>query len=158
MASEKELLDQAINVYLTGLKGIESFVSVPAHEYHLSFEQFLILQMIVEQPNIKLMDIAEQRQVTRSAVSRQLKVLFQQKYVKQRADPADRRRMFLIATVQGKEVATKIWDRVNQRFAKWLKIYGQDRAHQFLNMFEDFNRQIIQGEKSNDYHNCTRPR
>lgn len=102
MTHEDQLLDKAINIYLTGLKGIESFISEPASEYNLSFEQFLILRKIINHPNIKLMDIAEQRQVTRSAVSRQLKVLFQQKYVEQKADPADRRRMFLVATKKAK--------------------------------------------------------
>lgn len=101
------------------------------------------------------MDIAEQRQVTRSAVSRQLRVLFQQKYVEQKADPADRRRMFLVATSKGKDVETKIWQKINRRFAKWVQIYGEKRASQFLALFEDFNQQIIQGnirkkEREND--------
>lgn len=43
MTHEDQLLDKAINIYLTGLKGIESFISEPASEYNLSFEQFLIL-------------------------------------------------------------------------------------------------------------------
>lgn len=146
MATEDQLLDKAINIYLTGLKGLESFISEPASEYNLSFEQFLILRMIISHPNIKLMDIAKHRQVTRSAVSRQLKILFQQEYVEQKADPADRRRMFLVATVKGKQVETQIWQKINQRFSKWVRIYGKDRADQFLNLFEDFNQQIIQGK------------
>ncbi len=155
MANEDQLLDKAINIYLTGLKGLESFISEPASEYNLSFERFLILRTIINHPNIKLMDIAEQRQVTRSAVSRQLRVLFQQKYVEQKADPADRRRMFLVATSKGKDVETKIWQKINQRFAKWVQIYGERRASQFLALFEDFNQQIIQGnirkkEREND--------
>ncbi|MBB1080311.1 MarR family transcriptional regulator [Limosilactobacillus sp. STM2_1] len=155
MATEDQLLDKAINIYLTGLKGLESFISEPASEYNLSFEQFLILRMIISHPNIKLMDIAEQRQVTRSAVSRQLKILFRQAYVEQKADPADRRRMFLIATAKGVAVETKIWQKITQRFSKWVQIYGKDRADQFLTLFEDFNQQIIQGkirkrERDND--------
>lgn len=146
MTHEDQLLDKAINIYLTGLKGIESFISEPASEYNLSFEQFLILRKIINHPNIKLMDIVEQRQVTRSAVSRQLKVLFQQKYVEQKADPADRRRMFLVANKKGKDVESEIWQRINHRFANWVQIYGEDRADQFLILFEDFNQQIIQGK------------
>ena len=146
MAHEDQLLDKAINIYLTGLKGIESFISEPASEYNLSFEQFLILRKIINHPNIKLMDIAEQRQVTRSAVSRQLKVLFQQGYVEQKADPADRRRMFLVATKKGRDVERKIWQRINYRFANCVQIYGEERADQFLTLFEDFNQQIIQGK------------
>ena len=145
MAVEDELLDQAISIYLTGLKGLDTFISEPASEYELSFEQFLILRTITNQPKIKLMDIADQRQVTRSAVSRQLKVLLQHNYVNQEADPADRRRMFLVPTDTGKQVEAKIWQKINHRFSRWVKIYGEDRGREFLNLFEDFNKQIIQG-------------
>lgn len=147
MASDEQLLEKAINIYLTGLKGLESFISEPASEFKLSFEQFLILREIIQQPKIKLMDIAKQRQVTRSAVSRQLKILFQQNYVEQKADPADRRRMFLLATTTGKQVEEQIWLKIKRRFTKWVQIYGKDRANEFLALFEDFNQQIIQGKK-----------
>lgn len=148
MAAEDELLDQAINIYLTGLKGLDTFISEPASQYELSFEQFLILRTITKQPKIKLMDIAAQRQVTRSAVSRQLRILLQHDYVKQEADPADRRRMFLVATAEGQQVEAKIWQKINRRFSRWVKIYGEDRGREFLNLFDDFNKQIIQGKTS----------
>lgn len=146
MSAEDELLDQAINIYLTGLKGLDTFISEPASEYELSFEQFLILRTIINRPKIKLMDIAEERHVTRSAVSRQLKILLQHEYVKQEADPADRRRMFLIATESGRTVEEKIWKKINRRFSRWVQIYGEDRGRKFLKLFDDFNQQIIQGK------------
>lgn len=155
MATEEELLEKAINIYLTGLKGLESFISEPASEYELSFEQFLILKTIVEHPKIKLMDIAQQRQVTRSAVSRQLRTLLQHNYVQQEADPADRRRMFLVATADGQAAERKIWQNITQRFSNWVKIYGKERGDHFLNLFEDFNQQILQGTKGHQKERTT---
>ncbi|KRM29516.1 MULTISPECIES: MarR family transcriptional regulator [Limosilactobacillus] len=90
MAEDEHLLDQAIDLYLTGLKGLGSFISEPSAAFSLSFEQYLILRSIVHQPGVKLMDIAKERGVTRSAVSRQLKVLLTNHYVIQKKDPADR--------------------------------------------------------------------
>ena len=81
MVDDDKLLDQAVDVYLTGLKGLGNFISQPSAEYSLSFEQYMILRTISKQPGIKLMEIAEQRQVTRSAVSRQLRVLMANEYV-----------------------------------------------------------------------------
>ena len=34
---------------------------------------------------------------------------------------------------------------MNTQLANWVQIYGEDRADQFLTLFEDFNQQIIQG-------------
>ena len=68
MTHEDQLLDKAINIYLTGLKGIESFISEPASEYNLSFEQFLILRKIINHPNIKLMDVGRGH-ITRCAAA-----------------------------------------------------------------------------------------
>ena len=100
MVDNDQLLDQAVDVYLTGLKGLGSFISQPSAEYSLSFEQYMILRTISKQPGIKLMEIAEQRQVTRSAVSRQLRVLMANEYVRQKPDPRDRRRQSLTARLK----------------------------------------------------------
>lgn len=141
-----ELLNKAINVYLSGLKGLESFISQPSSEYSLSFEQYLILQTIIDEPGIKVMNIAQQRQVTRSAVSRQLRVLIKNGYVKKKPDQQDRRRMALVATRQGQEVAHKVNLKIGQRFDRWEKIYGKRRGRTLLNLLEEFNQQVIQPE------------
>ncbi|MFR0770879.1 MAG: hypothetical protein ACLSH6_00645 [Limosilactobacillus pontis] len=59
--STDELLNQAIDIYMSSLKGLEHFVSQPAARYSLSFEQYLVLQEVVKSPGIKLMDIAAKR-------------------------------------------------------------------------------------------------
>ena len=125
MVDDDQLLDQAVDVYLTGLKGLGSFISQPSAEYSLSFEQYMILRTISKQPGIKLMEIAEQRQVTRSA---------------------DRRRQSLTATPLGKQVEERISKKVQQRFSRWVSVFGSDRGKQLLDLLAEFNKQIVQGE------------
>ena len=144
-----ELLNQAIDIYMSSLKGLEHFVSQPAARYALSFEQYLILQEVVKSPGIKLMDIAAKRQVTRSAVSRQLRVLIKNDYIKQEPDQADRRKVSLVATPAGRAVAQKIEQRISDRFAKWVAVFGEERGRQLLQLWDEFNHQIIQPENDN---------
>ncbi|HJA22453.1 MAG TPA: MarR family winged helix-turn-helix transcriptional regulator [Candidatus Limosilactobacillus intestinipullorum] len=147
MAEDDRLLDQAIDVYLSGLKGLEAFISEPSARFALSFEQYLILRSITKQPGIKLMDIAAQRQVTRSAVSRQIKVLLSNGYVVQKRDPADRRRQSLVVTPQGTTVERQITARVRERFKKWVAVYGSERGQMLLDLLADFNKQILQSDQ-----------
>lgn len=146
MTANDDLLNQAINIYLSALKRLEHVVSQPAAQYSLSFEQYLILQEIVAHPGTKLMDIAARRQVTRSAVSRQLRVLIKHDYVLQEQDQEDRRKVSLVATSAGCRVAHAIESRINQRFAKWVQIYGEDRGRKLLQLLDEFNNQVIQPE------------
>ncbi|KRM13549.1 MarR family transcriptional regulator [Paucilactobacillus suebicus DSM 5007 = KCTC 3549] len=145
MASE-DLLNKAINLYMSTLKSLDSFISEPATKYYLSFEQYLILHDIATQKKIMLMDIADQRQVTRSAISRQIKVLLKHKYVYQRADPNDRRRLFLHLTKEGKRVEAEISDNVTDRFSGWVQIFGEDKAQEVIQLLEDFGELIVKQE------------
>lgn len=144
--AEDELLNQAIDIYMSSLKGLEHFVSQPAARYSLSFEQYLILQEVVRSPGIKLMDIAEKRRVTRSAVSRQLRVLIRNDYIKQEPDQADRRKVSLAATPAGRAVAIKIERRISERFAKWVAVFGEERGRLLLQLLDESNYQVIQPE------------
>lgn len=144
MTNNEKLLDKAIDLYLSALKGLGTFVSQPSAEYSLSFEQYLILRTVVKNPRVKLMDIAEERGVTRSAISRQLRPLLQKNYILQETDPDDRRRRFLISTAKGEKVAQEISDLVLKRFSEWVKVYGEERGKLLLNLLEDFNKQIVQ--------------
>jgi len=146
MASD-DLLNRAISLYMSTLKSLDSFISEPAAKYYLSFEQYLILHDIATQKKIMLMDIAEQRQVTRSAISRQIKVLLNHKYVYQRADPNDRRRLFLHLTKEGKRVEAEISQDVTDRFTGWVQIFGEEKAQEFLDFLEDFDRRIVNQDK-----------
>ena len=137
---EQSLLDAFIDVYMSSLKYLDEFVSEPAKAFHLSFEQYLILREITRNHNVTLMDIASKRQVTRSAISRQIKVLLKQGYLRQQPDENDRRRLYLIATDAGIRAERVIRQRINQRFQGWVDVYGNDRAHDILKFIQDFSQ------------------
>jgi len=137
---EQSLLDAFIDVYMSSLKYLDEFVSEPAKEFHLSFEQYLILREITRNHDVTLMDIASKRQVTRSAISRQIKVLLKQGYLRQQPDENDRRRLYLIATDAGKRAERVIRQRINQRFQGWVDVYGNERAHDILEFIQDFSQ------------------
>ncbi|WP_125544348.1 MarR family winged helix-turn-helix transcriptional regulator [Levilactobacillus lindianensis] len=137
---EESLLDAFIDVYMNSIKYLGEFVSEPAKEFHLSFEQYLILRDITQNTNVTLMDIASKRQVTRSAISRQIKVLLKQGYLQQRPDENDRRRLYLLATPAGTRAERVIRQRINSRFQGWVDLYGDDRVHEVLDFIREFSQ------------------
>lgn len=130
--SNADLLKEAIDVYLSSLKYLDNFVSEPATKYGLSFEQYLILHTIAEQDNVSLMDIASERRVTRSAISRQIKVLLQHDYIYQKPAESDRRRLYLHLTPTGKETEKKVNDLITARFDRWISRYGDEKVKAIL--------------------------
>lgn len=143
---EQPLLDAFIDVYMSSLKYLDEFISEPAQAFHLSFEQYLILREITQNDQVTLMDIASKRQVTRSAISRQIKVLLKAGYLQQQPDENDRRRLYLLVTPMGAKAERAIRQRINQRFQGWLDVYGDQRAHEILDFIRDFS-QVTQMKK-----------
>ena len=143
---EQPLLDAFIDVYMSSLKYLDEFISEPAQAFHLSFEQYLILREITQNDQVTLMDIASKRQVTRSAISRQIKVLLKAGYLQQQPDENDRRRLYLLVTPTGAKADRAIRQRINQRFQGWLDVYGDQRAHEILDFIRDFS-QVTQMKK-----------
>lgn len=137
---EQPLLDAFIDVYMSSLKYLDEFISEPAQAFHLSFEQYLILREITQNDQVTLMDIASKRQVTRSAISRQIKVLLKAGYLQQQPDENDRRRLYLLVTPTGAKAERAIRQRINQRFQGWLDVYGDQRAHEILDFIRDFSQ------------------
>lgn len=145
MRSDAQLMQDAINAYMTGLKGLEHFISEPAQTYHLSFEQYLILRDLISEPKIKMMHLAAKRGVSRSAISRQLRVLLDASYVEQRPDPKDRRSQILLVTAKGKKTADKINQAMLARFTNWLDLYGRKRGGQLIDSITEFGQEIVRG-------------
>lgn len=146
--AHEELLQEAINVYLSSLKYLDNFVSEPATKYGLSFEQYLILHTIADREHVSLMDIASERKVTRSAISRQIKVLLQHDYIYQKPAESDRRRLYLHLTKSGEKVESKVTDLTTARFDEWITHYGEDEVRDILDFVKDFSSQEM-----NDFNN-----
>ncbi|BAP86617.1 MarR family transcriptional regulator [Paucilactobacillus hokkaidonensis JCM 18461] len=147
MDKENELFDAFIKSYLFSLKYLQDFISAPAAEYGISFDQFLILREVEEaKGEITLMDVAEAHRVSRSAISRQISGLLDNDYVFQQIDPHDRRRKILGLTEQGKKVEAKLLEISLKRAREWTKIFGVERLGQVLKFIEEFTQEVVTKE------------
>lgn len=136
---QAQLLDEYIDVYMKSLKYLDSFVSEPAMKYSLSFEQYLIMHDIAQQSHVTLARIADRRGVTRSAISRQIKVLLKLDYIYQQRDEKDHRRQFLHLTPRGRQIEEILAKAAEDRFNGWIKIFGEDRAMDLLQFIRQFS-------------------
>lgn len=145
-----ELLEKYIDAYLSTLKYLDDFVSQPALEYNLSFEQYLIIREIAQRDGLTMTDIVDERNVTRAAISRQIKMLLKRNYVYQEADANDRRRMLLHLTPDGKEAERIISKKVRERFNGWIDIFGQAKAEEILTFIKEFGAVASNGTPRNE--------
>ncbi|ADG41079.1 MULTISPECIES: MarR family winged helix-turn-helix transcriptional regulator [Leuconostoc] len=150
-----DLLTEFIDIYMSSLKNLEKLISQPTSEFGISFEQWLIMSAVAKNTSEKpltMTEIAATRGVTKGAVARQLKPLFEREYLQQIHDTADRRRVLLVLTQTGQEVESMITLRVNQRFNGWLEIYGHDEGLDLLNTFQRLDDLIVKPELKKKKH------
>lgn len=145
-----DLLSEFVSVYMSALKNLEKLISQPANPYGASFEQWLIMAAVSqsEEP-LTMTEIAKDRGVTKGAIARQLKPLFDRGYLTQEKDPDDRRRVLLVLTPKGAEVEAIIAQSVRQRFNKWLDIFGISEGKEFLKTLRRLDALIVQPELNN---------
>lgn len=136
---QSQLLDEYIDVYIKSLKYLDSFVSEPASRYKLSFEQYLIMHNIANKQNVTLAQIADSRGVTRSAISRQIKVLLKLDYIYQQRDESDHRRQYLHLTPRGRQIEEILAKTATERFAGWIDIFGEEKAESLLVFIREFS-------------------
>ncbi|MHC9532429.1 MarR family winged helix-turn-helix transcriptional regulator [Dellaglioa sp. BT-FLS60] len=137
------LMEDYISMYLGTFKYVEGFISQPTGEYNLSFEQFLILKDIHNAENISMVDIAKKRNVSRSAIARQLNVLKQLKYIYQEQDTIDRRRINLRLSDQGAKVEHVVTESIKQRFDTWVDVLGETKVVELLSLMKEFGNKIM---------------
>ena len=139
-----DLLNEYIEVYFTAFKNVGDLVSEPMHQYHLSFEQFLIMRDVAAGHKVALSAIAEQRRVSRAAISRQIKSLLDRDYLVQERDTDDRRRQFLHLTPTGEQVTAKLNVAISERFGEWVAVLGEAAARELLRIMRRVGESIIQ--------------
>ncbi|TYC46016.1 MarR family winged helix-turn-helix transcriptional regulator [Leuconostoc litchii] len=139
-----ELLNDFIDVYMSALKNLEKLISQPTSEYGASFEQWLIMAAIANsnQP-LTMTEIARDRGVTKGAVARQLKPLFDCGYLKHLSDHKDHRRVLLMLTDEGLIIEKQMTSKVQHRFNKWLDIFGLEAGQDFLVTLKRFQELIV---------------
>ncbi|MBO8440978.1 MAG: MarR family transcriptional regulator [Firmicutes bacterium] len=134
----RDLLNEAIEVYTRFLKYLNEFVSEPAAGYELSFDQYLILSDVANEKELTLVKIANRRNVTRAAISRQVKGLLNKGLLTQITNPNDRRQMFLELTPKGIEAEKRIKERVEARFDEWVQEFGRTKAKSIIDFIHKF--------------------
>ncbi|WP_409022730.1 MarR family transcriptional regulator [Dellaglioa sp. P0083] len=142
-----KLMDDYISMYLGTFKNVEGFISQPTSEFNLSFEQFLILKDIHSTEDISMVDIAKKRNVSRSAIARQLNVLKQLRYIYQEQDTVDRRRINLRLSDQGAKVERVVTESIKKRFDTWVNVLGEDKAVLLLSLMKEFGQKIMVDRK-----------
>ena len=148
MKEEKAYFDAFIKSYLFSLKYLQDFISAPASDYKISFDQYLILHEIKEsKQDITLMEIASQHRVSRSAISRQIGGLMEQGLIRQIIDQDDRRRKILELTEYGEEVENNLLEAGLKRAHEWLDIFGAEKLSDVLEFIDEFSTQIIAKEE-----------
>lgn len=149
MDEENQLFDAFIKSYLYSLKYLQDFISAPAAEYGISFDQFLIMREVSEaKGETTLMDVAESHRVSRSAISRQISGLLDNNYVVQQIDPHDRRRKILGLTSEGKKVEAKLMEIGLDRARKWIEIFGAAKLGKVLEFIKEFTQEVVTKEPS----------
>ncbi|CAM2832227.1 MULTISPECIES: MarR family transcriptional regulator [Dellaglioa] len=138
-----KLMEDYIDMYLGTFKYVEGFISQPTSEYNLSFEQFLILKDIQNTENISMVDIAKKRNVSRSAIARQLNVLKQLQYIYQEQDTIDRRRINLRLSDQGAKVERVVTESIKKRFDTWVDVLGEGKVVDLLGLMREFGQKIM---------------
>ncbi|AVK64603.1 MarR family transcriptional regulator [Lactobacillus sp. CBA3606] len=142
-----KLLNTYFDAYQKTLTMMTDLVAWPLSQNQLSFEQFLILRRIATVNQVTLNDIAVQRQVTRSAISRQIKSLLALHYVFQVPDQQDRRRLYLHLTEQGQRIESLIDRAITQHFDMWVKKLGDTQIAGVLGQVITLNQQVEQLEQ-----------
>jgi len=139
-----KLLNDYFEAYQNTTKIMMDLVAQPLSQNKLSFEQFLILRRIAMTEQVTLNDIATQRQVTRSAISRQVKALLMQHYIFQVPDPQDRRRLYLHMTEHGQQIEQSVDQAITQHFNYWVSQLGAPKIDQVLKIMATFSHQVTQ--------------
>ncbi|WP_071130170.1 MarR family winged helix-turn-helix transcriptional regulator [Enterococcus timonensis] len=142
------LLEDYIDVYMSGFKYISDLVSEPTKEFNLSFEQFLIMRDVADGKQVAMSDVATKRGVTKAAISRQIRVMLDNDYIKQERDEVDRRRQYLKLTPKGQKVAETIEKAMTQRFYGWVDLFGEDDTKELLRLMRRVSLEIIGKDKT----------
>ncbi|MFC6181134.1 MarR family winged helix-turn-helix transcriptional regulator [Lactiplantibacillus daowaiensis] len=142
------LLNSYFEAYQSTTKLMADLVAWPLSQNNLSFEQFLILRRIAMADQVTLNDIASQRQVTRSAISRQIKALLSQEYIFQVPDPQDRRRLYLHLTASGERIEQLVDQAISEHFDAWVQQLGTSKVNQAIELLQTISSKVDQVQQT----------
>ncbi len=138
---------------LTGMSWLEShlreIIQTMVEDADISFEQFLILYYLDKRSNHKITvkELAADRHVSSSAISRKLTYLINNDLIVLKIDPYDRRYRYLTLTSKGEAIAHEI-EKVNQeRMAKFLDEFGRIRTSELTDEVRQVSKVLIDNKE-----------
>lgn len=140
---EEKLLNDYIQMYWETFKYLDDLIAQPMKVYQVSFEQYLIMRDLGTGKDLEVSEIARERNVSRAAISRQLKTLLAKGFVMQDRNIKDRRRFPLRLTEKGEEVTEKLNVEIAQRFSLWTTRLGKKDAEELLRIMQRIRTEII---------------
>ncbi|WP_048000428.1 MarR family winged helix-turn-helix transcriptional regulator [Lactiplantibacillus herbarum] len=140
-----ESFDTFLQDYVHISKFLNTRVTTILSPHHLTLDTFLIMHAIgnSKQP-ILLMEIANQRNVSRSAISRQISLLLDYNYICQKANPNDRRKKGLLLTEEGHKLDAQLSHKMQLTLNQWRDQFGKQRVQTLLTLLRDFDDQVIE--------------
>jgi len=140
-----ESFDTFLQDYVHISKFLNNRVTTILSPHHLTLDTFLIIHAIgnSKQP-ILLMEIANQRNVSRSAISRQISLLLDYNYICQKTNPNDRRKKGLLLTEEGHQLDDQLSHKMQLTLNQWRNQFGNQRVQTLLTLLRDFDDQVIE--------------
>lgn len=144
MKDDMAFFERFSEMYLHGFKNLADFFAEPAAQHGITLDEFYILHDIAEaKNNIRLMDIADSHDVTRSAISRLIGRLLRRNYIFQEAEDHDRRNKVLKLTSEGSKIERTVYKELLERNNSWSATFDRDKQNQTLNLVSDFMSQFV---------------
>lgn len=150
--SDAELFEKV----LTGMSWLEShlreIIQTMVSDADISYEQFLILYYLDHSSDHKITvkELAADRHVSSSAISRKLTYLINNDLIKLQIDSYDRRYRYLTLTPKGEEVAHLI-EKVNEaRLKEFLDEFGRIRTSELTDELRMVTKVLIETKKIKD--------
>ena len=103
------LLDKAIRTYRN-----YSQKKLKENGYTITVDQWLIIKVLLENPGIPQISLAEKVFKDNASVTRIINLLVKAKYLDRKTNPKDRRTSILKVTLNGEEIIYKVQDLVLQ--------------------------------------------
>ncbi len=137
-------------IYRWIVSNLSDFVSGESLNYKVSFDQFLIMYEISTNENLTGSKLAKTMSVSRSAISRQCRLLKENGYVVEEHLQTDQRVKFLSLTKQGQDVLDRLVSRYVEKYREIETQMGRDKVDGLIQFIDQFYLDVIEPSEYQD--------
>lgn len=132
------------SIYRWIVSNLSDFVSLESMQYKVSFDQFLIMYEISTNTELTGSQLAQTMSVSRSAISRQCRLLKENGYVVEEHKNSDQRVKFLSLTKQGQDVLDRLVNRYIEKYKEIEEQMGDTNLRDSLSFIDHIYEQVIE--------------